>query len=213
MARTRTFGQPSATAWARSAAPSMTCSQLSRTSSARRDCSAVTIDSVNVRPRLSFTSRTPATARGTSLDEPLPASSMSQAPPIPPPPALTSTSARSAAARASRVLPIPPGPTSVTIGEVASASRMISRSSSRPISRPSRRGRFPRWLSSIRNGGCSPSPSWRMRCSATTPSRRNVPRSRRLLPSSSADVTPDTSVWPPWPAAASRAATITAGPK
>ncbi len=46
----------------------------------------------------------------------------------PPPPALTSTSARSAAARASRVLPIPPGPTSVTIGELASASRMISRS-------------------------------------------------------------------------------------
>ena len=146
---------------------------------------------VNVRPRLSFTFRTPATARGTSLDEPFAASSMSQAPPR------MSTSARCATASASRVLPIPPGPTSVTIGEAASASWMVSRSSSRPISRPRRRGRFPPRLASINNGGCSPSPSWTMRCSATTPSRRNVPRSRRSLPSSSADARPDSKVWPP----------------
>ena len=176
VASTRTFGQPSATARARSAAPSMTCSQLSRTSSARRDCSAATIDAVNVLPRLSFTFRTLATARGTSLDEPLAASSMSQAPP------LVSTSTRCATARASLVLPIPPGPTSVTIGDVARAPWMVSSSSSRPISRPRRCGRFPPRLASIRNGGCSPSPSWTMRCSATTPSRRNVPRSRRSLP-------------------------------
>ena len=62
------------------AAPSMTCSQLSRTSSAERDCRAVITDWVRVRPGFSLMSRTSATARGTSLgcgdagqfDEPAP---------------------------------------------------------------------------------------------------------------------------------------------
>ena len=157
----------------------MTCSQLSRTSSARCDCRAVTIDAVNVRPRLSLTSRTLATARGTSLEEPC-------------------------AGQLDEPCAATPGGAGVDVGPVGrgqgeprladpsrpherddrgrgrAPSPMSSRSSSRPISRPRRRGRFPRRLSSVRSGGCSPSPSWRMRCSPTTPSRRNVPRSRRL---------------------------------
>ena len=133
----------------------MTCSQLSRTSSAGRASSADTIDSVNVRPRISFTPSTSATARGTSLDEPCSASSTSHAPPP----------SRCAAATASRVLPMPPGPTSVTSGARSSACWTTARSRSRPINRPRRRGRFPRRVSSVRNGGCSSSPSWKMRCS------------------------------------------------
>ena len=161
------LGHRSAMAWASSAAPSMTCSQLSRTSSAGRDCRAATIDWVRVRPgRSSVTRSVSATARGTSLDEAMSASSTSHAP------HRWSTSARCAAASASRVLPIPPGPTNVTTGDRARASATASRSVSRPMSRPDRSGRFPRRPSSVRSGGCSPRPSWTERCPATSPSRR-----------------------------------------
>ena len=57
---------------------------------------------VRVRPALSLTSRTSATARGTSLEDVMLASSISHAP------SARSASASSAAARASRVLPMPP---------------------------------------------------------------------------------------------------------
>ncbi len=67
VASTWTSGHPWAMAWISSAAPSMTCSQLSSTRRAERDCSAVITDWVRLRPGLSLTSRTSATARGTSL--------------------------------------------------------------------------------------------------------------------------------------------------
>ena len=82
----------------------MTCSQLSRTSSAGRDCNAATSDWVRVRPGCSLTPRVSATTRGTSLDEVMLVRSMSHAPDRP------RSASCCAAARASRVLPIPPGP-------------------------------------------------------------------------------------------------------
>ena len=125
VASTRTFGHRSAMAWTSSAAPSMTCSQLSSTRRAERDCRAAITDWVRLRPGPSLTSRTSATARGTSLDEAMLASSISHTPP-------TRSTSDIPTARASRVLPIPPGPTSVTTGECERASPMTSRSFSRP---------------------------------------------------------------------------------
>ena len=133
VASTRVCGQFSATARASALAATITCSQLSRITSASRDRNAVTIDSVSVRPGVSVTPIASATARGTSAGSPTSASSISHPSPV----------HRCAAAIASRVLPIPPGPTRVTTGWVASASSIVWTSVPRPISGPSCRGRLP----------------------------------------------------------------------
>ena len=195
------------------AAPSMTCSQLSSTSSARRDCSAVTIDSVNVRPRLSFTSRTLATARGTSLDEPC-AGELDE------PCAATPGAARRrrrpvrrrpGRAASCRSLPAPRASRSGSVASAVADELEVVVAADQPTQAtrevPSTAvvGPQRRMLCRRRVGGCA---ARRRRLRGGT-SRGHAGCS----PSSSADVTPDTSVWPPWPAAASRAATIRAGPK
>ena len=101
-----------AMAWTSSAAPSMTCSQLSMSSNAGRDRRTATIDCGQAAPRTLRDPSASATARGTSAGR----ADLRQ---LDQPGAAPRVAGRrgAAAASASRVLPIPPGPTRVTTGD------------------------------------------------------------------------------------------------
>ena len=131
------------------------------------------------------------------------------------------SSARLAATwSARRVLPVPPGPVSVTSRVLARSARISSSSRSRPTNDDSSIGRLLGRASSERIGGKSagrPSitscaiRSGRRSLSRWAPSDlRDRPGPR--WPSTSDAVASESSTWPPWPAAPTRAARWTSWP-
>ena len=136
VASTRSSGHSPSSCSARLALASMTCSQLSRMSTARRSArpsrnrlsaSRGEIDVPRSSRWISRSPTLPSTACGTSAPDVTPASSASQMP----------SGARStivcADSAARRVLPAPPGPTSVTSRLCSSDLAMRATSSSRPM--------------------------------------------------------------------------------
>ena len=132
-----------------------------------------------------------------------------------------SSEARAANWSDSRVLPVPPGPVSVSRRVVVSRRAASASSSSRPMNVVSWVGRLFGRASSERSGGnvaCSPSAStWKMRTGAPRSLSRCSPRSRRVRPSTGLSpyrsrVVPDTRIWPPCATAAIRAARLTPRP-
>ncbi len=128
-----------------------------------------------------------------------------------------------AASSASLVLPMPPGPTIVTsrVSGLVMSSSNAANSSSRPMKCVRDAGRFERRDLRLLSGGkvlgsCR-EVSWKT-CSGRGKSlTRCLPRSRssasggnvsRMMPC----VTSDSRIWPPCPAASSRAARLTVGP-
>ena len=123
--------------------------------------------------------------------------------------------------RASRVLPMPPGPVSVSKRDCWRRAMAAISSCSRPTKELRSTGRLVRRTPAVRIGGNSsgrPSISSWWSCSGRSMSfRRWRPRSRRSTPrgracSTSPRVASETRTCPPWPAAAIRAARWTSSP-
>ena len=118
-----------------------------------------------------------------------------------------------AISNASRVLPTPPAPVSVTTrpGCTSTANRL--QSSTRPTNDRDTDGRFP--TRSRRGPQAAGTPRRRLATSAR-PARsfnRYTPRSVQSAPDNSFAVTSEIKTWPPWPAAMIRAARFNVGPK
>ncbi|WP_435884711.1 hypothetical protein [Streptomyces toxytricini] len=107
VARTWRPGQAVSSRSRKGASPSRTCSQLSRTRSARRSASAAGRTSSRLRPGCSPTPVAAATAAASRPGSVTGTRSAKHTPSGKPP------AARAATARARRVLPMPPGPTAV----------------------------------------------------------------------------------------------------
>ena len=143
VATTRRPGSAPTRAWARAAASSMTCSQLSRTMRRERPvrCRAMSsaVDPEGwSSPRAGPEApRTAAAAGATAAGSVTPASSTNQAPPE------CWSRRRAAAATARRVLPTPPGPINVTKRLDSIASSTCSSSVLRPRKLLSGSGRLP----------------------------------------------------------------------
>ena len=123
------------------------------------------------------------------------AGSLSDASPTQKTPALNSGTSSAAASIASRVLPEPPGPESVT-SRLPSLSSDTTSSVSRalPTNELAGRGRFV--LEIVFSGGKDPSPSWKMGTASEMSLSRCSPRSVSETPTSSA-VERETMTWPP----------------
>ena len=126
--RMRTRGQCPASMATTRAADARTCSQLSSTISSSRSASARTTPAIGFAASRSGTPSVSAMVEGTSAGSVSEASSTSQAPS----PNLSAASV--AALRASRVLPHPPGPVSVTTRAVRRPSRTAAICGPRPTS-------------------------------------------------------------------------------
>ena len=149
VARTVACGQARSRASARRAQASRRCSQLSSTSSRRLGRSASVSVATSGRPGSSRTPTAAATAWGTRAGSARAPSSASHTP--------SGWASRASAATwsARRVLPVPPGPVSVS-SRVASRSRRTSACSrSRPTKLVSCRGRLCGSASSVRSDGNS----------------------------------------------------------
>lgn len=109
------------------------------------------MESVSVRPSLPVIPSVSAVALGTSSGSVIVASSTSHTR------RRSSVRDRWAAASASVVFPMPPGPMSVTTGDRVIASAIRSSSLSRPKSWRGRRGRLPLTTREVRSGGWLPS--------------------------------------------------------
>ena len=191
-----------------------TCSRLSRTISARFVPSSVASTSIGLRAGSSPIPMARAIAGTTSAGFVMVPSGTNHTP-------SGNSSARPAATcSASRVLPVPPGPVSVRSRVVPRRARVSSSSRSRPTNEVSSVGRLLGRASSERIGGKSagrPSiTSWAMR-SGRRSLRRCAPNGRIVRPagsrpSTSVAVASDSRIWPPWPAAATRAARCTSWP-
>ena len=209
VARTRTPGQPRRMSAASAAAAAARCSQLSSTSSSallvRKN--STTLPAVD-RPGRGRARSAAKTACAIASPSPAGCSSHSHAP-------SEKDGSRSAAAcNASRVLPTPPGPVTVTSGDRAIAAASSASSPARPTNELSCTGRFPANASSVRSGGnsrSSPGPaSWKIRTGRARSRSRCSPRSTSAHASgrssrTSSSVAPDTSTCPPCPAAIRRA--------
>lgn len=128
MASTRRSLEDETRAWTRSAAPRTTCSQLSRTSSAGPEPSTPRMPdtgSPEAGPFMAPAPSTEATSAATSASSVTPASGTKYT---------RRCSARRLTACASRVLPSPPGPTTVTARETRNSPSTAAMSSSRPSS-------------------------------------------------------------------------------
>ena len=122
----------------------------------------------------------------------------------------------------SRVLPVPPGPVSVTSRFAASSAPASASSRSRPTNDVSCVGRLFGRASSERSGGNSiRSPSattWHSGCGSRRSFSRWSPRPRSEMPGrrgppvTSERTASDTTTWPPWAAAAIRAARLMSRP-
>ncbi len=129
VARTRSSLDRDTSAWTRAAAPATTCSQLSSTSSAGPAPSAPTMP-LSTSPPLAYGRPSPApTAEATS-----PATSSSAVTPASGTKCTTGCSAARLTAWERRVLPSPPGPTTVTTRASRSSPVTAARSASRPSS-------------------------------------------------------------------------------
>jgi hypothetical protein len=74
-------------------------------------------------------------------------------------------------------------------------------------------GRFVSTAPALRNGAKSPVPTWKMCSGVARPARVCSPRSVSPLAPATDAVAADIRTWPPWPAAITRAARLTAEPK
>ena len=189
-----------------------TCSQLSSTSSSRRPDRAATMLSVTVSRR---SGRDPQDGRHgvghrRGIADRWPARR-------PRPRRGTRGSARRRPAPTSRVLPTPPTPVRVTSRWARTSSPTSFTSTSRPtklvdlhrqvprrgVQRPQRRERRSQPVAR----------TWNRRTDAARSRSRCSPRSSRSTPLTSAAAESLTTIWPPWPAAITRAARFRAGPK
>ena len=132
-----------------------------------------------------------------------------------------SSAARAASWSDSLVLPVPPGPVSVSSRVSARKRAASSSSASRPMKVVSCVGRLFGRASSVRRAGNSlgrPSAStWKRWIEAVRSLSRWSPRSRRATPSIGSStmrsrVSPETRIWPPCATAAIRAARLTLRP-
>ncbi len=191
-----------------SGAASSTCSKLSRMSRTLRSRTKSSNRSAGVRWPASWSPIAPTMADATSAGSVTGSRATKNAP-------SGYSSATSAATwRLSRVLPVPPGPVSVSRRERPRRSRASATSRSRPTKVVSCVGRLLGVRSRVRRAGKSAGrvsiTSW-YRCSGRwrslsrcSPMSRNVTPGGRAL-DATATVEPDTSTWPPWPADAIRA--------
>jgi hypothetical protein len=162
---TATSGQDRSSSATTSAAPSRTCSQLSRQSSARRSRSSVATERAAPTRGSTGTPSVAATSSATSSGPVTASSSTHQTP--------SGHSAVAATCAASRVLPLPPGPASVTSRGPASNCRTWRTSVSRPTNPVSCTGRLFGTVSSERSGrGSGVPPSSKTRSGAVRSGRR-----------------------------------------
>ena len=209
VARMRTPGQPRKMSAASAAAAAARCSQLSSISSSallvRKN--STTLPAVD-RPGRGRARSAAATAWAIASPSPAACSSHSHAP------SPKDGSWSATACSASRVLPTPPGPVTVTNGDPCIAAASPASSPARPTNELSCTGRFPANASSVRSGGNSPRRpgpvSWKIRTGRARSRNRCSPRSTSPHPSgrssrTSSAVAPDTSTCPPCPAAINRA--------
>ena len=195
-----------------SAAASRRCSQLSKIISKRRPESASAMLSVTDRPAWGVTPNPVATTSATAAGSPRGASSISHTP--------SGNSGTSSAAtwRARRVLPTPPTPVKVTRRWVRTSVTSSSMAPARPTKLVVWTDRFPGTASRVRKGGNStrrPSArTWKIRCTPERSRKECRPRSIRTTSSATnSAVDAATRIWPPCPAAITRAARFNAGPK
>ena len=191
-----------------SVAAARTCSRLSRTRSACFDASSVPRTSIGERLGSSPIPMARAIAGITSVESVMVPRGTNQVP------SGYSSTSDAATWSASRVLPVPPGPVSVTSRELATSVRVSSSSRSRPTNEVSSTGRLLGRASIERIGGKSPGrpsmSSWAIR-SGRRSLRRWAPRDRRLRPgasrpSTSDEVTSESRTCPPLAADDTRAA-------
>ena len=155
VARITSRSHDRASAPASAAAPSIRCSQLSSTSSSclprKNSTSAWRV----LCPARAVTENTAATASSTPAGSRTGASSHSHAP------SPNRGATWAAACSASRVLPTPPGPVSVTTRAWPSAAAVCSSSRSRPMNELTGNGRLPGALGNRASGGNSAGrPAW-----------------------------------------------------
>ncbi len=117
-----------------------------------------------------------------------------------------------AASIASRVLPEPPGPVSVTSRAPRSIRASTSSSSrSRPTNELAGRGRFV--FEIVFSGGKEPSPSWKIATASRDVLQPVLAEiGERGAVDELARSPPRQTTWPPWPEAATRAAKCTSSP-
>ena len=184
--RTVTSGQRARSCSTSRATSSSTCSQLSNTSRSCRARSASVTRSGQLTAASGATENTDATASATSPPSRIGASSMSQQP------SRWRSDRAAASCSASRVFPIPPTPTRVTIRFVLSDSSSVAISDSRPTKLVAWTGRLPGTTSSVFSGGRSvTSPgavTWKIATGSDRSLSRRSPRSTRSKPSASAAV-------------------------
>ena len=215
VASTESLGHDFSSVSVSRATASIRCSQLSRISSSGWERRA-SKSAVRSRPASSRRLRTPAISCSIRAGSDSSASSTSHVPPG------YSSRASAASCKASRVLPVPPVPTSVTIRESASLACAAARSASRPIKEVRDAGRLVGNKSGRRSGG---NPAGRPGADASQISDADAkpfsvwrPKDRRDTPGGRASCTSfaaesDSRVWPPCAAASSRAARLRAAPK
>ena len=173
-------GAPVRMASTRSRADARTCSQLSSTTSPPPAARKSTTDSLALRPAGWVAPSAASATCGTASALVAGARSTHH----------TSgevLATRCATSSATRVLPMPPTPTSVTSGAVATLSTAAATSAARPTSAPSGRGSRARravGASSLRSGGNSRwrpgAASWKTRSLRSRSLRRCSPRSSEL---------------------------------
>ena len=202
VARTDTSGHDRNKVSVSSAHAVTRCSQLSRTSKARRVRRASTSTPMSGRPGSSRTPTASAVRATTSSVSLTGASSTSQTSDP------ESSTSSAAACKARRVLPAPPDPVKVTRRFVFRRPLISASSRDRPMKEVNWAGRLCRswgWLSD-RSGGkscCRPGArSWNTHSGWPRSFRRCSPRSSIEMPSgndgrSRTAVAPDTTVWPP----------------
>ena len=195
----------------------MTCSKLSRISKSCLSRSPSCRLAATPRPAISRTPNVSAMTSGTWVGS-LTDSGTKKAP------CSNSSTTSAAICSASRVLPIPPGPVSVTsrVSTRRSSCRPCSSSRSRPISAVGCAGRLFGRASSVFSGGNSlGSPgtiNWYSRSGLIRSLSRRSPMSRSSpgmsgQPASRSEAARDSRTWLPWPAERRREARLRAGPK
>ena len=195
--------------------PSTSCSRLSSTSNTSRSARCRRRPLARSRPGASRTLSTPAIAEVTSVGSVSGLRSTKNTP------SGNRSSCLEAVSSASLVFPVPPGPVSVS-SRVSPRSRSMSPiARARPTNEVRRGRRLVLWAPRVRNAGKSAlRPSITRSCSrsgCSRPFRSCSPRSRNVTPSGTSPATrtrvaSDITIWPPWPAAAIRAARLTSIP-
>jgi hypothetical protein len=170
VASRQTFGHERSSASASAAQASIRCSQLSSTSSRRASRIWPTSAATGSSPARNWTPRARAVSPTTSAGSRIGASSTSRAP------SAKCGSRRAASSRASRVLPLPPGPVRVSSRAPASRRSRSASSRSRPTKPVSWRGS---WLGRAPAASASCWPARISRYSSRVCGSGSAPSSRR----------------------------------